>query len=99
MSTTTTTTIVDTTPDPLATSTTSNPQKSTTTAEIKPDHYYDWPHGTFNPPVEAVPVFKPTFEEFQDFSQFVNAILPFGFRSSIVKVIPPPEWSVFPSPM
>lgn len=34
--------------------------------------------------------------QFRDFSKFVAAIDSYGMQSGIVKVVPPPEWSVIP---
>jgi hypothetical protein len=42
----------------------------------------------------GIPVFKPTWWEFQDFEKYMNSIEPWGTRSGIVKVIPPKQWSV-----
>lgn len=56
---------------------------SETTMKIKPAFYYE-PNG--------VPVFKPTYEEFKDFYQFTSAIMDYGMKSGIVKVIPPQKW-------
>jgi hypothetical protein len=41
----------------------------------------------------GIPVFKPTWWEFQDFEKYMNSIEPWGTRSGIVKVIPPKQWS------
>lgn len=40
----------------------------------------------------GIPVFKPSWYEFCDFEKYMEAILPWGMRSGIVKVIPPKEW-------
>ncbi|KAL2070708.1 hypothetical protein VTL71DRAFT_13734 [Oculimacula yallundae] len=50
--------------------------------EIEPDH--------ISP--DGVPVFKPTMEEFADFTRYMGAVNPYGMKSGIVKVIPPAEW-------
>ncbi|KAJ5042027.1 uncharacterized protein L3040_004587 [Drepanopeziza brunnea f. sp. 'multigermtubi'] len=50
--------------------------------EVAPDHISEG----------GVPVFKPSMAEFVDFTRYVNAVNPYGMRSGIVKVIPPPEW-------
>lgn len=50
--------------------------------EVEPDHIS--PGG--------VPVFKPTMDEFADFTRYMGAINKYGMRTGIVKVIPPPEW-------
>lgn len=42
--------------------------------------------------VDGVPVFRPSFEEFQDFYGFMRSINPHGMKSGIVKVVPPQEW-------
>ena len=52
-------------------------------AEIIPDHY--WQDG-------AVPVFKPTWEQFRSFPDFIAKIDHYGMKAGIVKVIPPQEW-------
>ncbi|KAG0270389.1 Lysine-specific demethylase 4B [Actinomortierella ambigua] len=59
------------------------PTKSTL-IDIQPDHYYD--NG-------AIPVFKPTMDQFKDFSTFVESIAHYGHKAGLVKVIPPAEWS------
>ena len=55
--------------------------------EIKPDHY--WEGG-------KIPVFKPTMDQFRDFSKFIAKVDQYGMKSGIVKVIPPDEWYVKP---
>ncbi|KAF9421809.1 hypothetical protein BGZ94_008735 [Podila epigama] len=52
---------------------------------IEPDHYYD--NG-------GIPVFRPTMDQFKDFSTFVESIASYGHKAGLVKVIPPKEWSV-----
>ncbi|KAI7874835.1 JmjC-domain-containing protein [Lichtheimia hyalospora FSU 10163] len=54
---------------------------------IEPAEYYDQANGG------AIPVFRPTMEEFSDFKEFMESIDSFGRRSGIVKVIPPREWT------
>ncbi|TPX49496.1 hypothetical protein SeLEV6574_g01409 [Synchytrium endobioticum] len=52
---------------------------------IKPDHFYlDDPDG--------VPVYKPSWDQFQDFHKFLKAIDKRGRATGIVKVVPPKEW-------
>ncbi|KAI9293225.1 JmjC-domain-containing protein [Neoconidiobolus thromboides FSU 785] len=41
----------------------------------------------------GIPVFEPTIEEFNNFTKYVKAILPYGLESSLAKVIPPKEWN------
>ncbi|RIA98904.1 JmjC domain, hydroxylase-domain-containing protein [Glomus cerebriforme] len=53
--------------------------------EIKPDHYYEGKDG--------IPVFKPTYEQFKNFKEFIMAVRPYGMNSGIVKIIPPKEWT------
>ncbi|KAI8142351.1 JmjC domain, hydroxylase-domain-containing protein [Fennellomyces sp. T-0311] len=53
---------------------------------IQPSEYYDEASGG------AIPVFRPTMDEFKDFKTFMEAIDPYGRHSGIVKVIPPKEW-------
>ncbi|CZS88635.1 related to regulator of deoxyribodipyrimidine photo-lyase PHR1 [Rhynchosporium graminicola] len=50
--------------------------------EIEPDHISSG----------GVPVFKPTMEEFVDFTRYMGAVNKYGMRTGIVKVIPPAEW-------
>ncbi|KAI9023593.1 JmjC domain, hydroxylase-domain-containing protein [Phycomyces nitens] len=54
--------------------------------DIKPTEYYDQDNGG------AIPVFRPTMEQFKDFKAFMEAIDSYGKLSGIVKVIPPKEW-------
>ena len=42
--------------------------------------------------VGGIPVFKPTYEQFEDFYTFCKAINKYGMKSGVVKVIPPKEW-------
>ncbi|KAF9973806.1 Lysine-specific demethylase 4B [Actinomortierella ambigua] len=64
----------------MTSTTTTNPSLN----DIQPDHYYD--NG-------AIPVFKPTMDQFKDFSAFVESIAHYGHKAGLVKVIPPVEWS------
>ncbi|BFZ55601.1 hypothetical protein PYCC9005_002642 [Savitreella phatthalungensis] len=61
--------------------TTSSTARSTD--KIEPDHY--WQNG-------AVPVFKPTWDQFKSFPDFIAKIDAYGMKAGIVKVIPPKEW-------
>ncbi|KAG0212590.1 hypothetical protein BGX28_006026 [Mortierella sp. GBA30] len=54
--------------------------------DIKPDHYYDNVEG-------GIPVFRPTMEQFKDFSTFVESIVSYGREAGLVKIIPPKEWT------
>ncbi|RXG69427.1 Lysine-specific demethylase 5A [Armadillidium vulgare] len=49
------------------------------------------PEFHFISPPEA-PVFKPTWEEFQDALAYINKIRPIAEQSGICKIIPPPDW-------
>lgn len=53
--------------------------------DIKPDHYYDNAPG-------GIPVFRPTMEQFKDFSTFCESIVSYGREAGLVKIIPPKEW-------
>ncbi|EJT98514.1 JmjC-domain-containing protein [Dacryopinax primogenitus] len=50
-----------------------------------------WPEEDISA-TRGIPVFKPVWEEFQDFEGYVTALEPWGRRSGIIKVIPPKEW-------
>ncbi|KAL9937774.1 hypothetical protein V8E36_003319 [Tilletia maclaganii] len=54
---------------------------------LQPDELY--PTGTY---WEALPVFKPTWEEFKDFYTYVRRISKEGMTFGIVKIVPPKEW-------
>lgn len=55
----------------------------------------DWLDPADDPTAQrGIPVFRPTFEEFQDFEGYMNRVEPWGMRSGIVKIIPPKEWLV-----
>ncbi|GJJ69920.1 [histone H3]-trimethyl-L-lysine9/36 demethylase [Entomortierella parvispora] len=54
--------------------------------DIKPDHYYDNVPG-------GIPVFRPTMEQFKDFSTFCESIVSYGREAGLVKIIPPKEWT------
>lgn len=40
----------------------------------------------------GVPVFRPNYERFKDFYEYMRAVDKYGKKSGIVKVIPPQEW-------
>ncbi|KAK0532884.1 hypothetical protein OC834_002453 [Tilletia horrida] len=54
---------------------------------IKPDEYY--PTGNY---WNALPVFKPTWEQFKDFYTYCRRIRHEGMQNGIVKIVPPKEW-------
>ncbi|KAK0543621.1 hypothetical protein OC846_006350 [Tilletia horrida] len=58
---------------------------------IQPDEYYPT---TYSDSVHwnAVPVFRPTWEQFQDFFTYCQRIRPHGMQTGIVKIVPPQEW-------
>ncbi|AQZ12885.1 GIS1 (YDR096W) and RPH1 (YER169W) [Zygosaccharomyces parabailii] len=41
---------------------------------------------------DGIPVFRPSFDQFKDFYQYVKSINKYGMQSGIVKIIPPQEW-------
>uniref|UniRef100_A0A8H7TRL2 [histone H3]-trimethyl-L-lysine(9) demethylase n=1 Tax=Bionectria ochroleuca TaxID=29856 RepID=A0A8H7TRL2_BIOOC len=49
--------------------------------EVLPDHWSG-----------AVPVFKPTMHQFQDFKRFMTEVNSYGMKSGVIKIIPPKEW-------
>ncbi|KAK0386357.1 hypothetical protein NLU13_6194 [Sarocladium strictum] len=49
--------------------------------EVLPDHWSG-----------AVPIFKPTMDQFKDFQQFMLKVDSYGMKSGIIKIIPPKEW-------
>lgn len=42
--------------------------------------------------MDGVPVFRPSWDEFRDFSRFINSVYAQVVDVGICKVIPPPEW-------
>ncbi|WOO78947.1 DNA damage-responsive transcriptional repressor RPH1 [Vanrija pseudolonga] len=59
--------------------------------EAIPDEVYVHPNDD-PAALRGIPIFKPTYEEFKDFDVYMEKVLPWGQRSSIVKIIPPQEW-------
>ncbi|KAK0543534.1 hypothetical protein OC845_006075 [Tilletia horrida] len=58
---------------------------------IRPDEYYPTVYSDvvhWN----AVPVFKPSWDEFKDFYTYCKRISPEGMQHGIVKIVPPKEW-------
>ncbi|KAI9901671.1 hypothetical protein N3K66_003488 [Trichothecium roseum] len=49
--------------------------------EVLPDHWSG-----------AVPIFKPTPDQFKDFNRFMSKVNDYGMKSGIIKIIPPKEW-------
>lgn len=49
---------------------------------VTPDHFSDG----------GIPIFKPSFDQFKDFYNFIKSINSYGMQSGIVKIIPPKEW-------
>ncbi|UNI24603.1 hypothetical protein JDV02_010337 [Purpureocillium takamizusanense] len=49
--------------------------------EVLPDHWSG-----------AVPVFRPTMDQFKDFQRFMKKVDSYGMKSGIIKIIPPQEW-------
>lgn len=44
-------------------------------------------------PAQQIPVFRPTWEEFKDFNQYIIHIEKSGaHKAGLAKIIPPPEW-------
>ncbi|KAL1410221.1 hypothetical protein Q8F55_004226 [Vanrija albida] len=59
--------------------------------EVIPDDVYVHPDD--DPAASrGIPIFRPTYEEFKQFDVYMETVLPWGQRSSIVKIIPPQEW-------
>ena len=46
----------------------------------------------------SIPHFRPSFEEFADFKQFIQHIQPFGQQCGLVKITPPKEWASIVTP-
>jgi hypothetical protein len=70
-------------------------------APIRPSYFYPQPgdveatESTSTSTADdapGIPVFEPTWEEFQDFYTFCQRIDEWGMKTGIVKVIPPKEW-------
>lgn len=59
-------------------------------------HYKSNPNMVVEPAYysNGIPVFEPTMKQFEDFYKFNKAINKYGMESGIVKVIPPPEWTL-----
>ncbi|KAE8222532.1 hypothetical protein CF319_g4286 [Tilletia indica] len=55
--------------------------------DLEPDEYY--PTGDY---WNAIPVFRPTMEQFKDFYTYVRRIRKQGMEHGILKIVPPPEW-------
>ena len=71
--------------------------------EICPDHYYEDGNVPVFKPVSfstrqrimtVIDHDKQTMDQFRSFKDFIHKIDKYGMKSGIVKVIPPPEWSV-----
>ncbi|KAJ3268636.1 hypothetical protein HDV01_002511 [Terramyces sp. JEL0728] len=41
---------------------------------------------------DGIPVFSPHYEEFKDFHSYIKQIEHYGYKSGILKIIPPKEW-------
>ncbi|KAJ3317123.1 hypothetical protein HDV06_001976 [Boothiomyces sp. JEL0866] len=41
---------------------------------------------------DEIPVFKPQYEEFKDFHAYMKQIEHYGYKSGILKIVPPKEW-------
>lgn len=60
-----------------------------------PQCSYSWEWTDSTSPQSSIPVFRPTWEEFEDFERFVDAVHHVGCYFGLVKVIPPPEWQPY----
>lgn len=69
-------------------------------APIQPSYFYPQPSDTAATVTSVgsadeapgIPVFEPTWDEFQDFYTFCQRIDEWGMKCGIVKIVPPREW-------
>ncbi|KAG5922189.1 hypothetical protein E4U42_005571 [Claviceps africana] len=47
----------------------------------------------------AVPIFRPTWNQFKNFKRFMTKVDCYGMKSGIIKIIPPPEWKATQPPL
>ncbi|KAG6040591.1 hypothetical protein E4U41_007784 [Claviceps citrina] len=47
----------------------------------------------------AVPIFRPTWNQFKDFKRFMKKVDCYGMKSGIIKIIPPSEWKAAQPPL
>ncbi|KAG6314381.1 hypothetical protein E4U44_001875 [Claviceps purpurea] len=47
----------------------------------------------------AVPIFRPTWNQFKDFKRFMQKVDSYGMKSGVIKIIPPSEWKATQPPL
>ncbi len=61
--------------------------------QVGPEDDANWSYPGSNANVPTIMVFRPTWEEFQDFNRYLRNIEAVGaHRAGLAKIIPPKEW-------